>query len=127
MVTMGIWKFTGKIVWVSTKLTAKAVTAIAGLICRCASATTKAIFHRRDAIGAWAAKIAGTVIGSVNGVIGAAQDVLGHLISQKSINEKLYTIEMQSHRYHDLTERNNARLCIAGRQRKASGDRQTMC
>jgi hypothetical protein len=150
MVTMGIWKCTGKIVWVSTKLTAKASTAIAGLGCRCASATTKAIFHRRGAIVAGAAKatkvaaktsiataeatckaaafttkkiynnreeIAGTVIGSVNGVIGTAQDVSGHLISPKSINEQLYTIEMQSHRYRDLTQRNNARLCSAGRQR----------
>ena len=55
---MGFWQATGKLAWGATTLTAKAVTTIAGLTYQGTKVTAKAIYDRREGIGAAAAATA---------------------------------------------------------------------
>ena len=60
---MGFWQATGKLAWGATTLTAKAVTTIAGLTYQGTKVTAKAIYDRREGIGAAAAATAKVAAG----------------------------------------------------------------
>lgn len=100
---MRFWKAAGKLVWVATKLTAKAAYKATAL-------TAKTVYDHREEIG-------GTAVGALKGTAGAVRDASGHLVTKESINSQLRTVEIQSRHYRALTSRFNERLRLGGRQK----------
>ena len=72
--------------------------------------TAKTIYDHRD-------EIAGATVGVVKGTAGVVRDASGHLVRHESINAEVRTVETQSRRYRELSNRIKNRLRVSNRRK----------
>ena len=138
---MGLFKTACKLVWGTTKLTAKVAVKtpgvavkttrvavkITGLSAKVATkasyATTRTLYtHRGKIAGATVGTIkgaAGATVGTIKGIAEAINDASGYLDSDESINAHIRTVEKQSRRYCQLTGQFNERLSTRRHRKNA--------
>jgi hypothetical protein len=100
----------GSVAASSAKAAAKVTVGTTKAAYKATAFTAKTIYDHREEIG-------GAAVGALKGTAGAVRDASGHLVTKESINSQLRTVEMQSHRYRELTARFNERLRTGGRQK----------
>lgn len=91
----------------TVKVAAKVTAKTAQAAYKVTETAARTIYNHRE-------EISGAAVGVAKGTAGALSDVSGHLISKESVNAQLRTIEAQSRKYREFTNKFNGRVLGTG-------------